>query len=140
MSDDFAYLPQQLAEIAEVAGLDAALKLAEARGGQAVYIPARAPEGHWLVQCVGRTAADAICRHYACYMPSDAEPSHHGLKIVIPLGVTSVVAKARRRAVDMLLSGASNPAAARASGLHLRTIEKLRQRLRLRDNRQGNLF
>ena len=40
------HLPPLLNEIAEVAGVVAALAIAEARGGTRVHLPARAPDGH----------------------------------------------------------------------------------------------
>ncbi len=65
-SGAFDGLPLLLQEIAEVAGLPAALALAEARGGNRVYLPRpeQLDEDHWLVKAVGREAAIKICKHY----------------------------------------------------------------------------
>lgn len=60
-----ANLPGVLDEIAEVAGLPAAIAIAARTGGTRVYIPARAEDDHWLVDCVGRRAADKICTRFA---------------------------------------------------------------------------
>lgn len=58
-------LPGVLDEIAEVAGLPAAIAIAARTGGTRVYIPARAEDDHWLVDCVGRRAADKICARFS---------------------------------------------------------------------------
>jgi hypothetical protein len=135
---DLSYLPPLLAEIADVAGLPAALKLAKERGGVECYIPARAPDDHWLVQCVGREAADKLCAHFVAAIESDSGKSRHGVKILLPLGDSGTAADARRRAREALDSGASLSEAARRSGLHQRTVQNIRARMK--DRRQGSLF
>ena len=60
--EDFSYLPGALAEIASVAGLVAALAIAEKWGGARAYFPARVSEGHWLVDLVGRERRQAWAR------------------------------------------------------------------------------
>ena len=125
-----ARLPETLREIAEVVGLEATNKLVEARGGTKVYFPVAAGDDHWLVECVGREAADKLCSHFCADLPSDAEQSLHGADIVLPVGFTSSRAKARRRAMDVLLGGGTNSQAARASGLHVRTVELIRAKMR----------
>lgn len=60
----YDWLPPLLAEIAEVAGLDAALALAEARGGSRITIPARPRPDHWFAQTVGMEAAEKIAAFY----------------------------------------------------------------------------
>lgn len=58
-------LPGVLAVIAEVAGEAAAIQLAAQYGGIRVYIPREiTTDNHWLVECVGKHAADAICEHF----------------------------------------------------------------------------
>jgi hypothetical protein len=138
MKTDLSYLPPLLAEIAEVAGLPAALKLAKEKGGVECYIPARAPDDHWLVQCVGREAADKLCAHFVAAIESDSGRSRHGVKILLPLGESGTAADARRRAREALDNGASLSEAARRSGLHQRTVQNIRARMK--DRRQGSLF
>jgi len=84
------HLPALLSEIAEVvgealkdrkAGVEAALKLAQAKGGQRVHIPAQARADHWLAQTLGQRAADAICAHYRV-----GEEGERGAELDIPLG------------------------------------------------------
>lgn len=131
-------LPPLLAEIAEVAGLPAALKLAREKGGVECYIPARVSDDHWLVRCVGREAADKISAHFSAAIDDDRRKSRHGVKILLPLGQTGSRADARRRAIEALDQGASLADAARRSGLHQRTVQNLRAKMQ--DNRQGSLF
>lgn len=54
-------LPGILAEIAEVAGEDAALALARVRGGTPIYIPPRPANDHWLCELWGADKAAAVC-------------------------------------------------------------------------------
>ncbi len=58
-------LPESMAEVVEVIGLPAALRLAEGLPGVRVYVPERASEDHRLVEILGREAADRLCSHYA---------------------------------------------------------------------------
>lgn len=135
---DLSYLPPLLAEIAEVAGPVAALQLAKAKGGVECYIPARAPDDHWLVQCVGREAADKLCAHFVAAIDSDSGRSRHGVKILLPLGESGSRAESRRRVIDALESGASAADAARRGGVHQRTVQNIKARMK--DKRQGSLF
>lgn len=120
-------LPVVIAEIEQVAGYDVALKLAQAKGGQTVYIPAEASEGHWLTDIVGLEAARKICDHYRV--------ANTGAKLLIPMAKQAVQ---KRRLVEALEAGASAPAAAAAAGMHERSAYRTRKRLK--DGRQGSLF
>ncbi len=57
-------LPRRVAELAEVAGLAAALKLVELRGGRRVYIPKTADAGHWLAEHIGLPALAVLAARY----------------------------------------------------------------------------
>ncbi|QPC44608.1 helix-turn-helix domain-containing protein [Kaustia mangrovi] len=129
----YGWLPSILAEIAETAGLEAALKLAAERGGTEVYIPAACSDDHWLAACVGREAADRICRHFAS--------GHGGISLRLPLGPQGSIAEMRRIADRMIAEGRPTSEIARAVGYTSRTVERRRARLRSRhDPRQGSLF
>ncbi len=138
MKPDFSHLPPLLAEIAQVAGPVAAAQLAKARGGVECYIPARAPDDHWLVQCVGRVAADRLCAHFAAQIDNDSDGSRHGVKIVLPLGESGSRVESRRRVREALEAGKSLSEAARHAGVHQRTVQNIRRRMK--DKRQGSLF
>lgn len=132
------WLPELLAEIAEAAGLDAALKLAEAFGGTRKRFPAHVPQGrHWLTDCVGRAAADRICD---TFRQGSGSGRFRGVYVMIPRGPTGTVAAARRRLTQALDEGKSASEAARAAGLTERTAYRVRARSRRRDDKQGNLF
>lgn len=120
MSDEgaFAYLPAPLDEIAQVAGVQAALLLWERDAGAQVYIPARAPDGHWLVACVGREAANRLGAHFA------------GARLLIPLLEKSFYKRARAQASQMLAGGASRREVVRATGVHERTVYRVKKRLK----------
>lgn len=120
-------LPLVIAEIERVAGREAALKLSLARGGQTIYTPYEAKEGHWLTQLVGLEAARKICEHYRV--------GNTGARLLIPIARQALQ---RQTMEEQLERGASATEAAAASGMHERTA--YRSRRRLRDQRQGKLF
>lgn len=128
-ADDFAYLPPTLAEIARVAGLKAALALAQEQGGSKVYIPRRAPDSHWLVEIVGREAADRISELFG------------DQRVVIPLGPERYYARAARVAAQKLAEGKSLDAVRREVGVHVRTVSRIKARMKGGGGGdQGNLF
>jgi len=57
-------LPKRVAELADVVGLEAALKLVELRGGRRLYVPKHATAQHWLVPYIGLTAVEQLAAHY----------------------------------------------------------------------------
>lgn len=129
----YGFLPALLAEIAEVAGLEAALKLARARGGTEVHIPARPKPGHWLIEAVGDDAAKKLCAHFAV--------RRGGVTLMLPLGPTGSIAELRRKADRMIAEGRPNAEIARAVGYTTRAIERRKARLRERaDPRQQKLL
>lgn len=120
-------LPPLLEDIAEAAGLDAALALAEAKGGQKVYFPASPGDDHWLCRLVGREAAIAIC-------------ILHGVRnLEIPRGPAGSAQKLRRRIARLIADGASTNEIARTCRVSFRTVTRHRTRAR-GDERQGDLF
>jgi hypothetical protein len=112
-------LPGLIVELAEVAGLSAALALATARGGNRVYIPARAADDHWLVQLLGREAAGKIMDYYAT-----------GVELDLPRGPTGLRAETWRRLYRMLDEGASSSQITRALGISRDMVKYHRARLR----------
>ncbi|MFT0861685.1 hypothetical protein [Ancylobacter sp. G4_0304] len=123
------------AEIAEVIGLPAAVKLAEARGGTRIMVPAKAGDGHWLVQLLGRETAEQLFAHFREHGP---EGVPRGRLVDLPRGPTGSLATARRRMVEALESGVSADRAARMSGMTRRSAFRIKKRIR--DPRQGDLF
>ncbi|MEX2126948.1 MAG: hypothetical protein WD871_01725 [Xanthobacteraceae bacterium] len=131
-------LPPLLAEIAGVARDAAAVQLAAKVGGVKVYIPARAEPDHWLVECVGRAAADKVCAHFA----SDGR----GRQVCFPLGPAATHKQLLRviaQRVHELDDGSrSSREIARTVGITQRSIHKHRAKHRGGggDRRQGSLF
>ncbi|RLQ88897.1 hypothetical protein [Notoacmeibacter ruber] len=129
-------LPGILGEIEDVAGLAAALAVAQAVGGTRQYIPGSAPDGHWLVDTVGRDAADRICAHFAL---TDAHGRASGTLYTIPMGPTGSAREARRRLRQALAKGASARDAAQIAGVHERTAWRAKAKLKT-DDGQDDLF
>ena len=116
------WLPALLAEIAQVAGLEAALKLAETRGGTEIYVPADAPAGHWLADTVGAQAAKAICSHFTGAGP--------GCRLELPTGPAGTMAQIRRKVDRMIAEGKSEREIALACGYTGRGVRMRRAKAR----------
>ena len=127
-------LPGLLGTIADIVGPEIALEIARSHGGTRISIPPRAEADHWLTKVVGIETADKICRGLATM---DAEGKMRGVsEEIMPLGPASVLKRARLQAREALDSGTSAREAARQSGLHERTI----WRMKADDKDQGSLF
>jgi hypothetical protein len=124
--------PQVLADIARIAGEEAARRIAGAVGGTRVYIPPVPGPDHWLSQLVGPEAARKIADHFGAGFSVNLE---------IPLGDTGFIASQQARIDAMILAGRSERDIARACRYTARTIRRRRARLKaLHDSRQGKLF
>lgn len=62
---DAGDLPPRLAELAQVIGLPATLRLVEARGGTRIYVPEQATDDHWLVPLIGLPALQQLAATHA---------------------------------------------------------------------------
>jgi len=132
--NDYHYLHGILREIADVAGLPAALAIAHEKGGTRVHFPARAGDAHWLPRLVGREAADKLCAHFR-------STADGGIYLLVPLGPKNFYARARRRCVELTEAGKTREEVARELGIHMRTVQRHRARMRDEgDKRQGRLF
>ncbi|GAA0600217.1 helix-turn-helix domain-containing protein [Paenochrobactrum glaciei] len=120
-------LPGVLAEIAEIAGVEAAWALVSAQGGIVVYIPAEAKEGHWLTELVGIEAAEKICKHFSV--------GNTGNRIQIPMGK---FIQSRERLVKALEAGMTASQAALSAGMHERSAYRARKRIK--NQKQGSFF
>lgn len=110
-----AQLPGVLATVAQAAGLQAAVKLAQMRGGGRAYIPA--PQAiharHWLAQAVGLDEAVAI-----------AKALGNG-EVEIPLGPYAGNRASVWAAIERALNeGVSVEQAARQVGVSARTVRR----------------
>lgn len=116
------FLPGILREIGDVVGLEAAMKVAAAKGGTRAYFPAKPEPGHWLAKLVGLDHARAIGRQLAS--------GRAGLELEVPMGPSASQAKRWRRIIEMSADGQSKPAIARAVGVHHKTVQRILNRKR----------
>lgn len=128
--------PGLLGDIADIVGPETALEIARSHGGTRIDIPPRALQDHWLTRLVGFATADQICRGLATI---NADGKMQGVRQeILPLGSASVLKTARKKARQALESGMTAREAARTSGLHERTI--WRMKAKDEDDGQGSLF
>lgn len=126
MSDDLD-LPPLLAELASVAGVGRALQFAREFGGRKIKVPFKMADDHPFVVALGRAGAEHLAELRA------------GDSLVVPLGPAGTTAEARRRLAKALLDGGSINTAAAAAGLHHRTAQRMRRKIK-GGGGQGSLF
>ncbi len=131
-----AALPGVLGEIEEIAGLEAALAVAEAVGGTRAYISRRPGPDHWLTRAVGAETAATLADHFTT--------GRTGLELEFPLGPTGSIARERRRRARRLATlteqGHPTVAIARELGLTDRAVRLYKARRRRgREDGQGDL-
>ncbi|WP_454887849.1 hypothetical protein [Sphingomonas oryzagri] len=114
-------LPRVLAEIAEIAGEDAALAVARERGGTQVYLPPEPKPDHWLSELLGHDVAGKIAAQLTGGFP---------MRVEIPLGPTSHAARTRAIVDRMISEGRSETEIAKASGYNARSIRRRRAIMR----------
>lgn len=138
-------LPGILAEIAEAAGAEAALTLAQAKGGHRIRIPGHYVPGNWLEKLLGETAARAIIARFA--VGSGGGRAGH-TEVMLPYAGFGAYGQVRRataqtfaRAVE---TGSGVREAARQAGVTERTGWRMRRRMKGGkggpDDAQGSLF
>lgn len=112
-------LPPLLAEFADAIGIEGALAIAEAKGGQLVSISSRMSDDHWLVRLIGREKADHLAKTVL---------AGRRMQFDIPRGPTgSYKAQQRRRAqivAEALAAGATASEAARQAGIARRSVQR----------------
>jgi hypothetical protein len=127
-----AKLPPLLQEIADVVGLAAAMKLAEIKGGQRVFVPDAVDADHWLAQLIGTDKATAL----AFYFTHDG-----GVHLDIPKGELLRRAQRNDLIAKLIADGRSANDIAAAVDLTRRHIfRKKRQMKDGADNPQTDLF
>ncbi|MBX3447531.1 MAG: helix-turn-helix domain-containing protein [Parvibaculaceae bacterium] len=119
-------VPDLLSRITEVAGADAARLVAETWGGRVLYVPKEFRPTHEMVYLLGEEKARAIFAAIG-----------HG-NVEVPMGDAAGPAKRRRIVSERLDQGDSRAEAARAAGVHQRTVYRVAARKK--DDRQGDLF
>jgi hypothetical protein len=131
------HLPALLKEIAEVAGLDAALAVAQAKGGITARFGSRLAPENWLVEAVGMEKAQLLSDHFT---------SGRGrIEFDIPLGPTGSIkrdmlarAEAMRKALE---SGHKTTHTARHLGITRRSVQRFNAKCAtVKDPDQQDLF
>ncbi len=113
MSDLASLLPPKLAEIAEVIGVDAALKLSAAHPGIRIHVPKQVPAQHDLCVVLGADAARMLCEVYG------------GADLVVPMASRAHREKLHQAILDALDAGSTAPDLARRFGVHQFTVYRL---------------
>ena len=94
-------------------------KILEAKGGQEFYMPSPASltPDHWLVEAVGLEDAAKVAEYY------------QQEKLSFPLGPDGGTRKAlHKKVIDMTLAGLSVNVIVQETGLHCRTVRRIRTR------------
>lgn len=115
-------LPGVLREIAEVVGVEAAVRIADLRGGARVNIPSRVTPDCWLSLAVGEDKAKALSRHFTS--------GYTSIEILVPLGPTGARAEQAREIERLLNEGLSGGQIARQLRISHRTVTRHKLRLR----------
>lgn len=118
-------LPGILADIADVAGEEAAIAVAKALGGTRVYIPPVPRPDHWLSQLIGHEAACILADRLTCGLA--------GVRVDLPAGPAAWYVSARAQVDRMIEQGRSERDIALATRYTTRGIRKRRALKRDRD-------
>jgi len=116
-ADPFDGLPPTLRQVAEVAGIEAAARLARDHGGTEIYIRRTLDLEHVLVKSVGMEAAASILERFG---PGALE---------VPLWLSGRGQQLARRIITLLDEGQSEARIARALNCHIRTVRRYRARV-----------
>lgn len=103
-------LPEKLAEIAEIIGVDAALTLSKSFPGIRIFVPKHVRGDSVLVAAIGIQAARKLSRHY------------DGESIVVPMAKKVHQLRIKALVLKLLGEGKSAPYLARKYGVHQFTI------------------
>lgn len=112
-----ALLPKRVAELVDVVGLTAALKIVDLRGGGRLEVPKYVKSGHWLVEHIGVEALTKLVAYY------------NGERIEIDRCAKVLQMIKERAIVAEFDNGASNGELARKHNYTERGIRILRKRV-----------
>jgi len=116
----------------DAAGEQVAFALVQKLGGSRVYVPKRPRESSGgnalLVEAVGLDGAEALAKIWG------------GEIVLVPLGLNRNFLQKRARIAELLGQGKSVQAIARQLHVHERTVQRVAERIRHSDGRQGSLF
>lgn len=109
-------LPGLLAEVEDVVGRDAAIKLAIACGGTRIYMPAAVDAEHWLAEAIGVDAAIKLAAHFSY--------GRRGIRLDMPMMPRAL------QVHTLTEAGASAREIALKLGIHQRTVHANRRHYR----------
>ena len=112
------WLPHILHAVAESAGLDVALQLAEKFGGERIHLPKLPKDSHPIAQTFGVAILELLIA------------INGAGRCLIPLGPTSNTATRQRLMQNLCRQGHCNNEIARLLSVHERTVRACRARLR----------
>jgi Homeodomain-like domain len=123
-------MPTVLADVADMAGADAALALALAYGGTEVYWPRPESIGpdHDLAKCLGQDVAQLLARDLFVG------------RVIIPMGAGNQYARRHAAILALRSEGKSISQIARALGVTSRCVERRLAAARDQDDTQSDLF
>lgn len=107
MNEALRHLPQKLAEIAEVVGIEAALKMSEAWPGQRVYVPKTV------------SSEDALALHIGLKLARKLAEVYGGETVVVPMASMRRRQILRFKALEKYEAGATASEVSREFGVHL---------------------
>jgi hypothetical protein len=130
-------LPGILAEIADVAGEEAALAFARAKGGTTIYLPPKPSENHWSSRLIGSEAACKVCDRLTAGVGPRRLYLPHG-----PTGRIAGLRAADQAVIDQMIEDQSSERdIALATRYSERTIRRRRAKLgKPADRRQMSLL
>lgn len=130
MSDlpDRAWLTPLLNQIADVAGVEAAIAIGQSKAGQQIYIPEKVTPDHWLTALVGLDAARKISAEFG---------SRH---IIIAPAMAGAKRKRAALIADLIEKGYSTNEITRITGVARSTVMEHRAKRPPKDDPQGSLF
>lgn len=113
VESDVQLLPPVLRIVAQAAGIAAALRLVEQRGGVAVYVPHSAQAGHELATLVGLAGLQALCKAY---------PGEH---LVVPMARAALTEIRNRQLRADRANGSSVRELSLGYNLHRRRVQQI---------------
>lgn len=123
-----AALPGVLREVAQAAGLGAALQLAGEFGGTEIWVPEKLTPDHRLAKALGAEAAGVVLALYG--------RGH----LLVPLGPLADAGRKRREIMAMIEMGRPASEIARALRCHVRTVYRTKSRSAAGDPNQLDLL
>lgn len=121
-------LPASLKEMVDVIGLQATLKLVEARGGVRLYVPFEIKPEHWISRLIGFEQAVKLARYYGGQDP-----------FFIPRALDAVIAVRNREIRQKYSMGKTQAELAREYSLTERWVREIVNEVPAGD-RQVDLF